>query len=145
MTTWWLWIIAALGLLAVELLSPGGFYFIFFAIGAGLVGLLLLLGIELPLWGALGLFSVLSVAAMLAFRKPLMAKISSTAAAEVDQPYGEEAIASAHIAAGAEGRVEFRGSSWKARNIGATPIAAGCKCYVEKIDNLTVLIREKTL
>ncbi|GAA6164983.1 hypothetical protein NBRC116590_26870 [Pelagimonas sp. KU-00592-HH] len=41
MTTWWVWIAAALGLAILEVLAPG-FVFLGFAIGAAIVGLMLL-------------------------------------------------------------------------------------------------------
>jgi len=40
-TTWWVWLAAALGLSILEVLVPG-FVFLGFAIGSGIVGLLLL-------------------------------------------------------------------------------------------------------
>ena len=30
--SWWLWLVLGLGLTALELLSPGGFYLIFFGL-----------------------------------------------------------------------------------------------------------------
>ena len=51
---WWLWVLLGILLLAIELLTPGGFYVIFFAgigwkilAGLGLLGLASLA----PLWG----------------------------------------------------------------------------------------------
>ena len=41
MTTWWVWLAVALGLAILEVLAPG-FVFLGFAIGAALVGLMLL-------------------------------------------------------------------------------------------------------
>ena len=37
---WWIWILFGLLLLLVELVTPGGFYILFFGIGAVIVGIL---------------------------------------------------------------------------------------------------------
>ena len=60
---WWFWILLGLLLAAIELSTPGGFFFIFFAVAALLVGTLELLHIlesDALQWG---LFSVLSLSA----------------------------------------------------------------------------------
>ena len=41
---WWLWVVVGLGLLAFEMAMPGGFFALFFGVGALLVG-----GLVLPL------------------------------------------------------------------------------------------------
>ncbi len=46
----WIWLILGLVLLAGELLTPGGFFIIFFGVGALAVGVLRLAGLEMPLW-----------------------------------------------------------------------------------------------
>lgn len=70
---WWLWALVGLLLLAGELLTPGGFYLIFFGAGALAVGLLkLLLGIQVGLAMEGLVFVVISVAALALFRKPLL-------------------------------------------------------------------------
>jgi inner membrane protein len=37
---WWIWIVLGLVLLLGEMLTPGGFYILFFGIGAIIVGIL---------------------------------------------------------------------------------------------------------
>ena len=66
--TWWVWLSAALALATLEVLVPG-YVFLGFAIGAALVGLMLLLvGIaSLPV--VLVIFAVLSGLAYLALRR----------------------------------------------------------------------------
>ena len=64
MASWWLWLVLGLVLLGVEILTPGGFYIIFFGVAALIVGVLAGLGVGGPLWAQLVLFSVLSVASL---------------------------------------------------------------------------------
>ena len=42
---WWYWILLGLLLAAIELATPGGFFFIFFAVSALLVGVLDMMGV----------------------------------------------------------------------------------------------------
>lgn len=64
----WFWFAAALVLGILEVLLPG-FILVGFAIGAGLVGLLLLTGISLGLPAVLLVFAVVSLAAWLVLRR----------------------------------------------------------------------------
>ena len=75
--TWWLWILLGLALLGAELLTPGGFYVLFFGVAALIVGLLVSLG-----WGGSQatqwlLFSVGSIGALALFRQRLLALFGS--------------------------------------------------------------------
>ena len=65
---WWVWGAAALIFAVVELLVPG-FIFLGFAIGAGIVGLVLLLGFAPGLAALLVLFAVLSLLAWIGLRR----------------------------------------------------------------------------
>ena len=128
---WWFWILFGLLLAAIELATPGGFFFIFFAVSALLVGMLDLLHIlesDALQWG---LFSVLSLVCLAFFRKPLLERMNREARAEaVDSLVGELATAAAPIAAGAHGRAEVRGTTWTVRNVDAVPLAGGERCRV---------------
>ena len=46
--TWWMWVALGLVLGAIELATPGGFFVIFFGVGAVIVGLAELAGLGLP-------------------------------------------------------------------------------------------------
>ncbi|WP_139837844.1 NfeD family protein [Roseovarius litorisediminis] len=65
---WWVWLCAALALGILELLAPG-FIFLGFAIGAGIVGLLLLIPIVVGLPALLTIFAILSLIAWLGLRR----------------------------------------------------------------------------
>jgi membrane protein implicated in regulation of membrane protease activity len=139
---WWLWIIAGIVLLAAELLTPGGFYLLFFGISAIVVGLLHALDIAGPAWLQWLLFSVFSVAAIAFLRKPLVNRFSAqgavpgAATVDTDTLIGEVAVAAEDIASGDIGRVELRGSAWRACNRSRQTISAGQRCVVERIDGL---------
>lgn len=139
---WWMWLLAGIALLGIEMLTPGGFFTLFFGAGALAVGLLGLLGWQpgVPVQGLL--FLALSIASLLLFRKPLMERFqSSMPQKQVDSLVGETAVALEEIPAGGMGKAELRGSSWSARNLGDTPILLKQRVRVERIDGLTLDVR----
>ncbi|MGH9579729.1 MAG: NfeD family protein, partial [Terriglobales bacterium] len=86
---WWAWVVLGFGLVLAELLTPGGFFFLFFGIAGIVVGLLHLAGLAGPDWVQWLLFSALSVVGVVLFRKPLLAKFGMAAPKEVDLLVGE--------------------------------------------------------
>ncbi|RME16679.1 MAG: hypothetical protein D6801_05045 [Alphaproteobacteria bacterium] len=64
---WWAWVAAGLALAILEVLVPG-FVFAGFAIGAVLVGMLLVIGVVFTLAWALVVFAVASVISWLLLR-----------------------------------------------------------------------------
>ena len=134
---WWYWIRLGLALAVIELATPGGFFFIFFAVSALLVGVLELLHVleaDAVQWG---LFSVLSLVCLAFFRKPLLERMNQGARPDtVDTLVGELAVASGAVAPGEHGRAEVRGSQWSIRNVDAVPLAAGERCRVVAVRGL---------
>ena len=137
---WWIWVVAGLLLLVLELASPGGFYLFFFGCGALAVGLLAALGWAVPLALQGVLFAGLSGAALVFFR-PLIVRRLRVGDAAVDSLVGERARVREEIAANGFGKAELRGTTWNARNVGARPVGADQACRVERVEGLTLWIR----
>ena len=138
---WWHWLVLGLILVALEMAASGGFYVIFFGVAALAIGALRLLDIAGPPWMQVLLFSVISVGALMFFRKPMMRWLNvDGAGADVDSLVGETAIALETIAPGGIGRAELRGSVWTARNRAALPLAKGERCTVVAVDRLTIFL-----
>lgn len=134
---YWAWLLLGLGLLAIELATPGGFFAFFFALSALLVGLLVALGWAGPPWMQWLLFSALSVVALAILRKPLQARLGVKARAlPVDSITGESALALEDIAIGAIGKAELRGTAWSAKNAGAEAIVKGQRLKVDRVEGL---------
>ena len=137
--TWWVWLAGGLALLAIELVTPSGFFVMFFGLGALTVGGLAWVGAVTAAWLQWLLFTVLSVAYLLAFRGKLRERVERTpGSGQVDSLLGAIARVSEPLVPGANGRVELRGSSWQARNDGPVPLAAGERCRVVRVDGLTL-------
>ena len=125
---WWIWIIVGIVMLAVEVIIPGGIIMLFLGAAALIVGILAGLGMAGPLSVQLALFSVLSVVSLLTLRGPILRRIKAGGQdLEVDTVVGKTVIATADIATKGEGKVELRGTSWSAENIGDEPISKGGK------------------
>ena len=138
---WWHWLVLGLLLIALELAASGGFYIIFFGVAALVISLMAALGAETPLWLELALFSVLSVGSLLFFRNPLMRWLNIDGQGrDVDSLVGETGVAQHDIAPHDVGRVELRGSSWTARNNGATVLPAGRRVTVVRVDRLMLIV-----
>ena len=110
---WWAWVLVGFLLLLGELLTPGGFFILFFGVGALVVGALGALGIELSPAVQWLLFTAVSIAALALFRRPLLARLGP-------------------------GKVELRGTPWRARNVSTRALVAGERCRVLRVDGLTV-------
>jgi membrane protein implicated in regulation of membrane protease activity len=139
---WWMWMIAGIALLGIEMLTPGGFFTLFFGAGAIAVGILGLIGWQpsVPVQGLI--FLAVSIVSLLLFRKPLVERFQrSIPQSKVDSLIGETAVAMEQIPAGGMGKAELRGSAWSARNVGASPIELKQRVRVERIDGLTLDVR----
>ena len=58
---WWLWLAVGLALIVAELVTPSGFFIIFFGLGALAVGVLAAVGVVTTLWLQGLLFIALTV------------------------------------------------------------------------------------
>ena len=139
---WWVWVLVAFLLLTIEFFSTT-MHIGFFAVGAFLVAILVGFDLNIPLWGQLLIFAITSVVALVFVRPIVVRRLGLSRTPIVDTMIGEEAVATAEIAAGATGKAELRGSSWNARNVGETTLAAGQRCTVERIDGLLLLVKAK--
>jgi inner membrane protein len=138
---WWVWVLGGLAMLAVEAASPGGFFAVFFGAAAIVVGLVKIPGGSLPGWVEWLLFTVLSVAGLLVFRRPLTQRYGMMRGKPVDRLEGETAIVLEEVRPGAVGRAELRGSVWSTRTQGVDTLATGQRCRVERVEGLTLWVR----
>lgn len=140
---WWAWIVLGIGLLGVEMLIiDAQFYLVFIGLSAAVVGLLGLFGVGLPEWAEWLVFAVLAVVAMVAFRRRIYELVRGRGGqVEERLTVGDRVLVSTRLEPGQTGRVEYRGSSWTARNAGATRIEAGREAVIDRVDGLTLFVR----
>ena len=136
---WWHWLVLGLLLVVAEMAASGGFYIIFFGIGAIVVGVLASFDLAGPLWMQVFLFAAISVGSLLIFRRRLLKWLQvDPQAPPVDMIVGEVGVAAEDLLPGRVGRVELRGAAWSGRNITNVTLARGARCRVIRVDGLTV-------
>jgi len=134
---WWHWLLLGLFLVVAEIAAAGGFYIIFFGIGAIVVGLLASAGLAGPLWVQMLLFSAVSIAGLIVFRRHMLRWFQhDPQVPTVDLIVGEIGVATEDLQPGGVGRVELRGSGWSARNRSGVPVSRGSRIRVVAVDGL---------
>ena len=137
--TWWSWMIIGAVLFGAELLAVDAqFYLIFLGISAALVGLAGMFGIVMPDWVQWTVFAALSLISFFTFRKALYEKIRGGAVGFRETLAGDSVDVDTDLAAGAEARIEFRGTKWTVKNVGSTLISGGSRARVVKSEGLTL-------
>jgi len=137
---WWIWVLGGLGLLLVEVTTPGGFFAVFFGAGALLVGGAKALGWTGPAWLEFLAMTALSVSLLVAFRRDLR-RLALSSGPPVDRLEGEQAVVVEAVVPGGVGRAELRGSTWTARTDGPSALGPGQRCRIERVQGLTLWVR----
>ena len=137
---WWGWLIAGIGLLGVEMfVIDAQFYLVFLGASAAVVGLLGLAGVTLPEWGEWLTFATLAIFAMVAFRRRVYELVRRQQGPVQERvTAGDRILVPARLEPGQSCRVDYRGSSWTARNAGSSTIEAGTEARISHVDGLTL-------
>jgi len=140
---WWSWCILGTVLLGFELFAVDAqFYLVFAGLAAILVGLLGLVGIDLPVWAQWLSFSILAVATMFTVRRQIYEKLMSRPSlGKISTDLDQRVVVSEALPPGQSCRIEYRGSGWTAVNVGELPIAAGGAARIDSIDGVTLRVR----
>jgi membrane protein implicated in regulation of membrane protease activity len=137
--SWWLWVLFGIGLLVVEMMTPGGLFALFFGIGALLTAAAAAAGAGATAqWLA---FTVVSLVLLATLRRTLLERLSARSAPAVKNIVGEEVTLLADLPEGGEVKAELRGVPWSARAASGLALRKGQRCRVERIDGLTLLVR----
>ena len=138
---WWVWALLGLGLCACEMLTPGGFYFLFFGVGAFVTSGLVWLGLAGPDWFQWFLFTLVSLVCLIPLRGRLVRWAAGGEPRTVDSLVGEEAVMLEDLAPGAVGKAELRGTTWNARTAGTRALGRGERVRVTRVDGLTLWLQ----
>ena len=138
MTTWWLWILAALVCGIVEVMSVS-FVFLMFAIGALAAGIAGAFGANLTI--QVIVFVVVSIVLLVAARPFLKGRIERSKAyvpRNTDGLIGKTGYVT-EVVGERHGRIQFSGGEWSARTEGPE-LPAGAEVRVERIDGATAVV-----
>lgn len=140
---WWAWMIVAAISLAFEMfVLDAQFYLVFFGISAAIIGFLGLAGVDLPDWAQWLSLSILAIVSMLTFRKRAYELVRNrTGHVEERLTVGDRVLVPVRLEPSQTCRVEYRGSSWTARNVDEAPIEAGREAVIARVDGLVLMVR----
>ncbi len=130
---WWHWLAGGLVLFVVELVTPSGFFIMFFGVGALVVGALMWADVIASAEAQWLLFTVASLASLALFRGRVQKRLQDPPRATVDTLVGTLAVPQQPMAPGAVGRVEVHGTMWTARNEAAVALESGQRCRVVRV------------
>ncbi len=138
--SWWIWVLIGVALLAAEFASTS-MHIGLFALGAFVVAALVGFGVDMPLWGELLTFIVVSLLGFFFVRPVLVRKLRLHNTKVVDSLVGEQALTLDEIPIAGLGKAEMRGSTWNARNVGETVLMRGQRCTVAGVEGLVIHVR----
>ena len=140
---WWGWLILGVGLLGIEMFGIDlQFYLVFLGVSAAIVGLLGLAGLAMPEWVQWLLFAVLAITAMVVFRRRVYELVRGQTGHVPERiTSGDKVVVPVRLEPGQSCRVDYRGTSWTARNADVLPIAAGSEAVISTVDDLTLHLK----
>jgi membrane protein implicated in regulation of membrane protease activity len=135
--------IAGAALLAMEMfVIDAQFYLVFLGISAALTGLFGLVVPDLAAWVYWLVFAVLALITMFGFRERVYTLVRQrTGTVEERLTIGDRVTIPSRLEPGQTTRVEYRGSTWTARNVDQVPLEAGREARIENVDGLTLHVR----
>lgn len=141
---WWGWMITGSVLLGAEMFGISAeFYLVFLGAAAIAVGLLGALGVAWPDWAQWLTFAALAIVCMVTFRERLYRRFrANEEEVEARLPSNASLHIPVRLEAGATCRVEYRGTTWTARNVGSQAIEADSAAEIAEVNGLTLHIRK---
>lgn len=139
---WWVWILVGFAFLVAEIVTPGGFFALFFGVSAIAVGVLVTLGAGGPAWLQWLLFSVLAVGLLLFVRPLVVSRFGGSQGGNTPLPelVGDVAVLLEDLEPGGVAKAELRGTSWTVRSRHASALVRGTRTVVERVEGLTLWI-----
>lgn len=138
-----LWFAIGLGLFLLELIIPGFFIF-FFGLGAWVTAIVCLIaepGINLQII----IFAVTSLLSLIGLRRIIQKKFfysKENKSEEVEDEFtGKEALSTTDFGPGEKGKVEFKGTMWKAES--SSEVKVGQSVVIIEKENFTLIVEPK--
>jgi membrane protein implicated in regulation of membrane protease activity len=139
--TWWGWVIAGAILLGAELAFVNAqFYLVFVGSAAILVGVATA-AVPLAPWLQWALFAVLAVGSMVTFRSRVYQRFHATLPPVETGPTGGLITLQVPLGARESCQAEYGGTFWTVRNDSDTAIPSGGRARIERVKDLTLLVK----
>lgn len=133
-----IWVILGVVMMIVEIFAIS-FFFLFIGVGALVTALLSWVGIVDNLTAQLIVFSVISAASMLIFRKKLRESFNEKSG-DYHEFKGERATVIKPILPNSDGKVFFRGADWLAYTESGEEIPIDSNVSIKKADGIRLLV-----
>ena len=141
---WWGWMVVGVLLLGAELfIVEADFFLVFLGAAAILTGLLSLAVPAVPEWGQWLIFAALALVSMVFFRKRVYRRLRRDVPDMANDMLREQLQLPVGLPVDGTCRVELRGSTWTARNVGSVPIPPGAKVQIVGIDGITLSVESR--
>ena len=138
---WWGWMVIGMLLLGAELfIIEADFFLVFLGVAAILTGLASVAIPTLPEWGQWLVFAVLALVSMLFFRKRVYRLLRREVPDMANDMVGAQLQLPVGLPVDGTCRVEYRGSTWTARNVGRNPIPTGVQARVVGVDGISLRV-----
>ena len=139
------WFIIGLVLFLFELVIPGFFIF-FFGLGAWVTALVCLIGDPISITNfQILIFATVSVLSLIALRRIIQKKFfyskDNLSAGVEDEFSGKDALATTSFGPNIKGKVEFKGTTWKAES--KSEINEGDRVIIIEKENITLIVEPK--
>ena len=141
---WWGWMVIGALLLGAELfIIEADFFLVFLGAAAVVTGLLGLALPTIPVWAQWLVFAALSLVTMVFFRKRVYQLLRRNVPDMADDILREQLQLPVGLPVDGTCRVELRGSTWTARNVGTVAIPAGEKVKILGVDGITLRVEAR--
>jgi membrane protein implicated in regulation of membrane protease activity len=138
----WIWLVLGLGLIALELFAPSGFYLFILGVAAIVVGAVGAMGLLSSWMGQSALFSLVAVLVWLGLGEKLRSRFVKRGA-QPGQVIGRTITIAAEIAPGHHGSGELWGVQWRLENVDSTPLLAGSEVVVVSAEGITLRVKRR--
>lgn len=140
---WWGWAIAGLILLGAEMMVPADFFLFFLGLAALIVSGLSAVGLFVAPWAEWLTFALLAITFLGVIRQRIIRRLATEKnKTDLDEVVGGKAIATSDLGPQERGKVDMRGTSWSAINVGSEHILEGEQCVVEAVDGLELHVKK---
>ncbi len=140
MESWMVWLIVAVVLFIVEMVTPGAFFFACLGLGALLTSLVVYL--QAPQWISwLTFFSSSMLFVLIA--RPIAKKFmeGESRPSNIDELVGNEAMVIERIVPHRSGQVKVKGEIWKAES--SEEIPADALVEIQKVEGTHLIVKKK--
>jgi len=137
---YWIWLVLGIGLMALELFVPTGFYLFILGLAGVLVGLVVATGLMTSFNVQAVAFSVVAIGIWFGLGEKLR-RLFFKKPAQPGQLVGKVVKVASAIPAGQVGSGDLWGTQWRLENVDSVELQAGAKAVVVAAEGVTLKVK----